>query len=111
MNQAEQMREAAAQAAEEEGWTPGKPKLGHTEREEGSRDCAERIAEAIRALPLSPTDPLADPRVKALVEAGKRAVRFIDHLGNLSGTDTSDNAVRVQLLAALRGLSGEGADA
>ena len=41
--------EVDARIAEEEGWEPDKPHLGITEREEGSRDCAERIAAAIRA--------------------------------------------------------------
>lgn len=42
-------RERCARVAEEEGWEPDKPHIGVTEREEGSRDCAERIAAAIRA--------------------------------------------------------------
>ena len=41
--------EVDARIAEEEGWEPDKPHLGITEREEESRDCAERIAAAIRA--------------------------------------------------------------
>lgn len=40
--------EVDARIAEEDGWEPDKPHLGITEREEGSRDCAERIAAAIR---------------------------------------------------------------
>lgn len=43
--------EAAAEEAETEGWSsPDALRIGFTEREEGSRDCAERIAQAIRAL-------------------------------------------------------------
>ena len=41
--------EEAAEEAETEGW-PSDRRLGDTEREEGSMDCAERIAAAIRAL-------------------------------------------------------------
>jgi len=43
------LREAAAEA-EAEGWLHQQPMIGFTEREEGSRDCAERIASAILAL-------------------------------------------------------------
>lgn len=43
--------EVAAREAETEGWSsPDALRIGFTEREEGSRDCAERIAQAIRAL-------------------------------------------------------------
>ena len=43
--------EMDARIAEEEGWEQDKPHLGITEREDGSRDCAERIAAAIRNQP------------------------------------------------------------
>lgn len=43
------LREAAAEA-EAEGWLYQQPMIPFTEREEGSRDCAERIASAILAL-------------------------------------------------------------
>ena len=42
--------EEAAKEAETEGWCQQKPMVRFSEREEGSRDCAERIADAIRAL-------------------------------------------------------------
>ncbi len=34
-----------------EGWTTPQPHIGVSEREEGSRDCGDRIAAAIRAIP------------------------------------------------------------
>lgn len=37
----------AAECAQSEGWCHQQPMIGFSEREEGSRDCAERIADAI----------------------------------------------------------------
>jgi len=55
--------EAAAQEAEAEGWESAAP-IGFSEREEGSRDCAERIATAIRALTAADAAAALD-RIKA----------------------------------------------
>lgn len=65
---------ADARIAEEEGWEQDKPHLGITEREEGSRDCAERIAAAIRNQPHDRTALdriIADTRAEALRDAAK----------------------------------------
>ncbi len=47
--------EEAAALADEEGWPAAPKRFVMTEREEGSRDCADRIAAAIRAMISEPS--------------------------------------------------------
>lgn len=100
--------EADARIAEEEGWEPDKPHLGITEREEGSRDCAERIATSIRNQPHSRAALdrlLAEAKAKASANALRRVVDLPHRIERLGGQNYA--YVRVEEILALIPKEGE----